>query len=85
MASASHPLKAGPEEREKAACAAGRYPLSLGGSALAQARFEDMEAQRNGVWSTFAAARLLDEREQFDKRCEGWRQAGSDPEHLAVK
>ena len=78
-------LKAGPEEREKAACAAGRYPLPLSASALAQARYEDIEARRNGEWSTFATARLLDERSQFDKRCESWRRSGSAEEHLAAK
>ncbi|HTP30411.1 MAG TPA: hypothetical protein VMK12_32735 [Anaeromyxobacteraceae bacterium] len=78
-------LKAGPEEREKAACAAGRYPQQLGASALAQARYEDLEAQRNGTWSTFATARLLDERAQFDKRCEAWRRSGLEADQVAAK
>jgi len=78
-------LKAGAEEREKAACAAGRYPQQLGASALAQARYEDLEAQRSGTWSTFATARLLDERAQFDKRCESWRRSGLEAEQVAAK
>jgi len=84
-ATARPTLRAGAEEREKVACTAGHYPLDLGPSALAQARYQDIEAQRNGAWSTFATARLLDERAQFDKRCEAWRQAASAEEHLAVK
>ena len=66
-------LRAGPEERERAACLAGRYPVFLDASALAWARYEDVHAQQTQAWSDFAAARLLDERAEFDKRCALWR------------
>ncbi|HVP68145.1 MAG TPA: hypothetical protein VMT17_12865 [Anaeromyxobacteraceae bacterium] len=83
--SARPTLKAGPAEREKAACLAGQYPLPLGAAALAQARYEDIEAQRNGSWSTFATVRLLDERAQFDRRCASWRRQPSGDLQPAVE
>lgn len=63
-------LRAGPEERERAACLRAEYPPSLDERALARARMEDLVAARRGEWSTFAATRLLEAREDFSRRCQ---------------
>ena len=61
-----------PDRWARAACERGEYPDELDARALARARHDDLRARRNGDWSPFATARLMDEREAFDVRCSAW-------------
>jgi hypothetical protein len=62
-----------PDRWARAACQRGEYPIELDARAFAQARMDDLTAERQGVRMPTATQRLLDQRSAFESRCAGWR------------
>ena len=66
-----------PEDQDRwsrAACQRGEYPVDLDARAFAQARMDDLAAERQGVRMPGATERLLIRRSAFETRCESWLQ-----------
>jgi len=66
-----------PEDTDRwsrAACQRGEYPFDLDARAFAQARMDDLAAERHGTRMPGATQRLLDRRSAFEHRCETWLQ-----------
>lgn len=66
-----------PDRWARAACLRDEYPLELDGRAYATARQEDLTAERQGLPSPSATARLLEDRAAFRARCATWREQAS--------
>jgi len=63
-----------PDRWARAACQRGEYPIDLDARAFAQARMDDLVAERHGARMPGATQRLLDRRLAFEHRCEAWQQ-----------
>ena len=63
-----------PDRWARAACQRGEYPIDLDARAFAQARMDDLVAERQGVRMPASTQRLLDRRSAFETRCETWLQ-----------
>ena len=63
-----------PDRWARAACQRGEYPVELDARAFAQARMDDLVAERHGARMPGATQRLLDRRSAFDNRCSRWLQ-----------
>ena len=69
-----HAAPEDPDRWARAACQRGEYPVELDARAFAQARMDDLVAERHGARMPGATQRLLDRRLAFEHRCEAWQQ-----------